>query len=92
VSFRYLKDGQELEVVVPVQADVTGLLSVAPRRIVLSDLDKRIGKRQRVRLKSTTGAPFRVVDVELPAGVSLAHGPERMSAKATSAGGRTCCT
>jgi hypothetical protein len=70
VSFRYLKDGQELEVVVPVQADVTGLLKVLPRRILVTELDMTLGKRQHLRITAPGGQPFRLVDLELPSGVA----------------------
>jgi hypothetical protein len=70
VTFFYQQGGRELEVVVPVQADVTGLLKVLPRRILVTELDMTLGKRQHLRITAPGGKPFRLVDLELPAGVA----------------------
>jgi hypothetical protein len=69
VTFFYKQPGRELELVVPVQADVTGLLRAVPRRILITELDMSLGKRQHLRITSPGGRPFRVVELELPAGV-----------------------
>ncbi|MFO0896052.1 MAG: DUF1573 domain-containing protein [Pirellulales bacterium] len=70
VTFFYKQGDRELEVVVPVQADVTGLLKVLPRRILVTELDMTLGKRQHLRITAPGGQPFRLVDLELPAGVA----------------------
>jgi hypothetical protein len=75
IVFLLEKEGQRLELTVPVQADVTGLLRVAPRRIVVSQLEMSLGKQQRLRIASSQGRPFSIVDVKLPAGVSLVGSP-----------------
>jgi hypothetical protein len=69
VTFVYEKAGQQLEIVVPVQADVTGRLKALPRRITLTALDRSLGKSQRVRVSSPSGDAFRIVDIQVPAGV-----------------------
>jgi hypothetical protein len=71
VTFRYASGGQIHDVVVPWQADVTGVLKVLPRQILVTAFDKSLGKRQRLRLLSPEKKSFRVTELKLPPGVTM---------------------
>jgi hypothetical protein len=80
LTFRFQKDGETLDVVVPLMAEVTGPLQATPRRIVLTSVDLSLPRRQRLRIASSGGQAFSVVDLELPEGVSVANKPTAAAA------------